>query len=209
MDNTLKNILDQGESLTLEFKSAFGRETIETLCAFANTRGGQVLVGVTDAGEITGTPLSKETLQQWVNRVKGSTYPAVIPDAEIIPHGDKKVVGLSVISNPIKPVSFKGKYYKRIHNANHLMELSEILDERMKTMNLSWDFAPDPGHGIEHISLDKVNLFIEKVNRYRESPIPDDPLTVLKKFDLFRESSITFGCFQRWIPAWISSVNII
>lgn len=89
----------------------------------------------------------------------------------------------------------KGKYYKRVHNSNHLMDLNEIANEHLKTMNLSWDFAPDIGHNIGDISLDKVNHFIDMCNHFRDYPISDDPLTVLKKFELIRENTITFGCF--------------
>lgn len=39
-------MLTAGESETIEFKTSFGRETIETLVAFANTAGGTVLVGI-------------------------------------------------------------------------------------------------------------------------------------------------------------------
>ena len=66
-----------------------------------------------------------------------------------------------MISYPIKPISFKGKYYKRVHNANHLMDLNEIANEHLKTINLSWDFARDPSHDINDISLKKVNRFRE------------------------------------------------
>ncbi|GBU25031.1 hypothetical protein R83H12_01670 [Fibrobacteria bacterium R8-3-H12] len=38
--------LPKKENSTVEFKSSFGDETIETLVAFANTKGGKVLVGV-------------------------------------------------------------------------------------------------------------------------------------------------------------------
>ncbi len=47
------NLIEQirkGESETMEFKSSFGKEVIETLSAFANTKGGKVLVGVSDKG---------------------------------------------------------------------------------------------------------------------------------------------------------------
>ena len=117
--------------------------------------------------------------------------------AEIYHHEDKTIIALSVISYPIKPISFKGKYYKRVHNANHLMDLNEIANEHLKTINLSWDFARDPSHDINDISLKKVNRFIENSNRFRDYPINDDPLTVLKKFELVRDNTISFGCFLR------------
>jgi ATP-dependent DNA helicase RecG len=56
--------LKAGESETLEFKSSFDRETIETLVALANTSGGIILVGVADKGSITGVTTGKETLNE-------------------------------------------------------------------------------------------------------------------------------------------------
>ena len=46
-------LIRKGESQTLEFKQSFGREALETLCSFANTDGGSVLVGVSDAGVVS------------------------------------------------------------------------------------------------------------------------------------------------------------
>lgn len=42
---TRKQILLEGENEWTEFKSSFQSEVIETLVAFANTRGGTVYVG--------------------------------------------------------------------------------------------------------------------------------------------------------------------
>jgi len=42
----LQHIIEQGESQTVEFKKSFNKAVIETLVAFANTQGGQVLIGV-------------------------------------------------------------------------------------------------------------------------------------------------------------------
>jgi len=62
----IKAISKAGESLTVEFKSSFGRETIESLVAFSNARGGTVLVGVADDGSVRGTTLGRETLNDWL-----------------------------------------------------------------------------------------------------------------------------------------------
>jgi hypothetical protein len=39
----LLNLIHQGESGTLEFKQSFGKEAIETVCAFANAKGGYMV----------------------------------------------------------------------------------------------------------------------------------------------------------------------
>ena len=39
-----KNIIQQGESQTVEFKSSFGKAVLETVCAFANSKGGYVFI---------------------------------------------------------------------------------------------------------------------------------------------------------------------
>jgi len=191
----IKALIAKGESECLESKTSFGRETIETLSAFANSKGGSVLIGVNDKSKIIGVQITQESIQQWINQIKSSTSPSIIPDAESFTHDGKTVVNLSIISYPIKPISLKGKYYKRIHNSNHLMDLNEIANVHLKTINLSWDFAQDPSHDINDISLDKVNGFILLANTIKEYPIADDPLTVLRKFELLREQGITFGCF--------------
>ncbi len=75
-------LLLTGESQTLEFKSGFDKTTVESLVAFANAQGGMVLVGVTDTGSVCGVTLGKETLNEWLGRIKSATSPALIPDMD-------------------------------------------------------------------------------------------------------------------------------
>jgi len=46
----LTEFIEKGESENLEFKVSFDRESIETISAFANAKGGIVLIGVRDTG---------------------------------------------------------------------------------------------------------------------------------------------------------------
>ena len=63
----LMDVIKKGESETVEFKENFDKESIETIGAFANTKGGIILVGVSDESKINGVKTGKETLNIWTN----------------------------------------------------------------------------------------------------------------------------------------------
>jgi predicted HTH transcriptional regulator len=67
------------ENSCTEFKSSFSAAVIETLTAFANSKGGKVLIGMDDLGKpVRGFTLGNETLQKWVNEVKNKTQPSIM-----------------------------------------------------------------------------------------------------------------------------------
>ena len=56
-DRQIKNIIQRGEGLDLEFKECrnrLNRDVYETVCAFLNRHGGTLLLGVRDSGAVTG-----------------------------------------------------------------------------------------------------------------------------------------------------------
>ena len=76
----VKKIIQSGESQTIEFKESFDRESLETVVAFANTKGGTILIGVANNKTIKGTSIGKETIADWSNQISQATEPTVIPD---------------------------------------------------------------------------------------------------------------------------------
>jgi ATP-dependent DNA helicase RecG len=192
-----------------EFKSSFSEKVIETLVAFANTKGGKVLVGIDDQGRpLKGFNIGTESIQNWLNEIKNKTHPSIIPEAETKVYNNSNIVELSIKEFPIKPVSFRGRYYKRVKNSNHQLNLSEISELHLKTFNSSWDSYVNPEYSMSMISLDKVKEFINKCNKDREVMIKDNPLTVLKKFNLIKEGGITSACYLLFGNGYIFDANI-
>ncbi|MDR1898321.1 MAG: putative DNA binding domain-containing protein [Prevotellaceae bacterium] len=184
------------ESETVEFKTTFNMECIETLVAFANHKGGSVYVGVNDEGKITGVSTGKETLTQWINEIKGKTEPAIVPEVSSIDLKEgKSVIVLSAEEFPVKPVSVKGKYYKRTGASNHLLNLNDIVNMHMQTFNSSWDYYLDANHHISDISEDKALRIIAMYNKKREVPIDNNVLEFLTKMELLREGRLTYAAF--------------
>lgn len=62
----LHSLIAHGESETLEFKRSTAelRRAGETLCAFLNGEGGQMLIGVAQDGKIVGQQVADITLRR-------------------------------------------------------------------------------------------------------------------------------------------------
>ena len=65
------------ESESVEFKSDYADGIRKDIIAFANTKGGTILIGITDDGEVTGVPLPDQMIQRITNAVRNSIRPDV------------------------------------------------------------------------------------------------------------------------------------
>lgn len=190
----LQELVGSGESETLEYKEKFDERTLEAAVAFANTKGGIVLIGISDNGTVKGIQLGKESLKNWANQISQSTEPRVIPDIEVCELDGKSVVAIRIKEHPIKPVSLKGRCYKRAGNSNRIITLQEIAQMHLHSTGMSWDKLPARDANINDIDPEKVNRYI-KISREtgrRKIGDDEDPIEVLEKLDLLKDG----------IPTW-------
>ena len=190
----LINIIDKGEGLNSEFKSSFNIEVIETIVAFANTKGGYIVIGVNPKSKVVGVDVNSESVQEWANEVKQKTAPPIIPDVDLFELDDKTLVLFYVPEHPIKPISTKGKYYKRVSNSNHLMSTNEVVNLHLRSFNSSWDYHTSNHFDLSSISIDKVQASINLMNE-NEVKIFDDPITFLMKHDLIRDNLLSNAAY--------------
>ncbi|WP_339136094.1 MAG: RNA-binding domain-containing protein [Candidatus Electrothrix sp. GW3-4] len=189
----IENLLKTGESQTIEFKKSFGRETIETLVAFANAQGGTVLIGVADDGTPCGVSVGKETLNEWLGQIKSATSPSIIPDIELVTLHDQPIVRIHINEYPVKPVNTKGRYFKRIATSNHQLSLSEITDLYLQSLQISWDAHEAPGASLDALSPDKIEKFIAQVNQSGRFMLDPSPLLALEKLKLISQGKPTWA----------------
>ncbi len=85
-----------------------------------------VFVGVNDHGDSIGLQLGNESLQNWINQIKLSTAPSIIPD--IVSHvvRGKTIVEICVSEYPVKPVSCKGKVTTYMVPHMHTIRLTYV-----------------------------------------------------------------------------------
>jgi len=95
---SIAELIRKGEGETIEFKRSLAelREIVETICAFSNTRGGIVLVGVNDKGEVVGVDVSRSTIENLVSRIARETNPRIYPEVEVVEFNGRKVIVIRV-----------------------------------------------------------------------------------------------------------------
>ena len=134
------------ENQHIEFKSGFNDEVIETLSAFANTKGGKILIGVRNDGvPVKGFIVGEESIQQWLNEIKTKTQPVIIPSAEVVEFkeiggGFMVTVSYSEQKTNTVPENVPEKRQNSIidlmknNSEISMLELSEILNVNHKTI---------------------------------------------------------------------------
>jgi len=184
----VNELIDNGESETVEFKERFGKEVIQTVVAFANTCGGYLLIGVDDKGKIKGVDIGKETLKSWHNEILQSIEPKINFGIRKAKVEGKEIVVLDIPEAPIKPISYKGRCYKRVGNSNKIMLPSEIAELHNFYTGKSWD-ALECEADVKDLDKRKVEEYLKLANSTGRRRFKEDWLTVLKKLGLIKKKA--------------------
>lgn len=112
----LRRLCRTGESETLEFKRTTGelKKAMRTLCAFLNTRGGRVLFGVTDDGDVRGQHVGRGTMESITDALRLFWPRAAVRIERLSMPDGKQVIILSVERGEEAPYTFDGDAYRRV-----------------------------------------------------------------------------------------------
>ena len=101
--DSLKFMLDIGETIAVEFKrcgNGITNDVYETVCAFLNSFGGDILLGVLDDGAVNGMPKSvaEDNVRNFIKCIGNSDLfsPTVYLAPEIIEYQGKHIIHIHV-----------------------------------------------------------------------------------------------------------------
>jgi ATP-dependent DNA helicase RecG len=98
------------ETENIEYKSTWRDEFLKVICAFANTNGGKLLVGVNDNGEVIGLKDIKKLMEDIPN--KTIQLLGIVPKVRLRKSKGIEYLNIEVESSPV-PISYQGSYYVR------------------------------------------------------------------------------------------------
>lgn len=101
----IKKLILQGEGTTLDFKKTITNveKIAKSLVAFANNKGGQLLIGVDDNGNIKGVKSEDEERYMISKSAHQFCKPAIEPEFEEIYVDDKLVLVVTIAPSDTKP----------------------------------------------------------------------------------------------------------
>ncbi|MHA4895663.1 AlbA family DNA-binding domain-containing protein [Pedobacter sp. PWIIR3] len=101
----IKRLILQGEGTTLDFKKTItsNEKIAKSLVAFANNKGGQLLIGVADDGSVKGVKSEDEERYMITKAAHQFCKPALEPEFEEVYVDDKLVLVVKIASSDTKP----------------------------------------------------------------------------------------------------------
>lgn len=149
-----------GEKKIVEYKTSTAglRSAFETICAFLNTKGGTVLIGVKDDGKIVGQHISDTTRRNIATEIS-RIEPAAPIDVDYVDIGENKfVIAICVKAGNHAPYVYDSRPFQRLESKTDRMSqhhYEQLLVERGQ-LNHSWEsyFADD--YDIKRLDHDEI-----------------------------------------------------
>lgn len=98
------------ENQNVEYKQIWRDEYLRWVCAFANTTGGVMYIGVADDGKVIGLDNAQELVNMIPHKIKD--YLGILVETSIKKKKNKEYLSIVVESHPY-PVNLRGRYYLR------------------------------------------------------------------------------------------------
>jgi len=175
------------EDQKIELKESWHDEYLKHICAFANSHGGSLYIGIKDDGSVVGVKNQKRLLEDIPNKVVQLLGISVNVETRI--ENEKEFLELQVQPSVV-PISLHGKFYIRSGTTIQELHGHELREFILRKDNFTWDEITVPHAGVEDLDEKIIRRFISKAssqNRLYFDAINDDSVSILNKLDLIKE----------------------
>jgi predicted HTH transcriptional regulator len=209
---TVTGWLAAGEGDRIEFKEKYSSRVIEGLVAFANTAGGQVLLGIDNCGQIVGLTDPDRVVESVLSACREAVSPPLTPQVEIVRLPAGPIVVAQVTATGRMHVK-SGAVFVRHGRQTRRASGEEIRALTLRATPEAFEASPCPGTTWDN--LDEAAL--RKYFSVRAPDVLEQPgltlvnLAVGQKFAVPRGAEVVptvagcalFGTHPEWQqPAW-------
>lgn len=165
----VKLLIREGEGLTVEFKERYTPRIDEDMVAFANARGGTLLLGVRDDGTVSGERLTND-LKAKINSLARNCKPAIPVNLSQV----DEIAAIVVPEGTEKPYSCGSGYYRRLDGNTQKMSHEELRIMFAEHEPLPFEEKTVKGFTFDDVSKTKIRVFIKEAGiRIGSTAVPD------------------------------------
>jgi ATP-dependent DNA helicase RecG len=176
------------ETQNVEFKSGWRDEYLKVICAFSNSDGGVLLIGLNDNGKPAGVKNLRKLLEDLPNKIRNKL--GVTPSVEVENRDETDIIKVTVEPQAVA-VSYNGRYYLRSGSNNFELEGNELIEFLLKKRGKSWDEILEKGADFGDINQDTIEEFKRHArDRVPSISIEKDYKMILKKLGLVEENEL-------------------
>lgn len=177
------------ETQTIEFKPSWRDEYLKSICAFANTDGGKLIIGVDDNGKPVGIKDSKKLLEDLPNKFKDIL--GIIPNIKVEKKKNKDVVIVEV-QHSYAPISYHGRFYIRSGSTIQELKGKDLTRFLISKSGKNWEEYVEERATIEDINTETIekfkNIAVKRIPFVKDEK---DPIKVLEKLNLLDDGKLT------------------
>ena len=150
-------LIREGEGLTVEFKEKYSSRIDEDIVAFANAKGGAILLGVRDDKTVMGEKLTND-LKARINSLARHCKPSIAVNLARVDN----VVVVEVAEGSEKPYSCGSGYFRRLNGTTQKMGHEEIRLMFRENDPLPFEERTVKGFAFDDVSRPKVLAFTKE-----------------------------------------------
>lgn len=187
----LLEIIKEGENWLTEFKADFSPEVGKTMCAFANTNGGTVFVGISNDGQVKGVP---EKTEEKVANLAHTCKPSIYPEIRKALHQGKSVLIVEIPHSKGVLHSFKNIAYKRVGTSDMPLSAEELILFARQARIIRFDNQLCEAK-LSDIDEEMVRRFVKSaIAQGRLDISPNSPVAeILDKLELKQGDQLTYA----------------
>lgn len=180
--------MNNTENQKVEFKEQWRDDILKTVCAFANTGGGVVYVGIDDGGKSVAVKDIKKLLEDIPNKIKDIL--GIVADVSVVKKAGKPVIKIAVAKYTV-PISYHGVFYARSGSTSSELKGAALSRFLLSCSGITWDMVVEPRASLKDIDAASVRQF-QKLAKQRFPFIARERNTrlVLEKLNLMEKGKL-------------------
>jgi len=187
------------ENQNIEWKESWRDEYLKWICGFANAKGGKIVIGKNDKGEVIGVDKFKKLMDDIPNKIQNQL--GIVCDVDLKDYEDKKYIEIDVKPYDV-PISYQGKYHYRSGSTKQELKGNALNEFLLKKAGKTWDDVIEPRASFEDIDKSAVEAFKKGATSSKRMPFIEeekdigtilDNLLLLENGQLKRSAILLFG----------------